>query len=586
MNSENKTCQNCKTDFTIEPEDFQFYEKIKVPPPTWCPKCRAQRRMIWRNERALYKRKSDLSGEEIVSQFPASVPFPVYSVQEFFARGWETPSLDYDPEKSFLEQVHALRLKTPQCALLTDLQSEENGSLYQNSASRNKNCYLVSASGDNEDCMYANNLDYSQNAIDALWSRYVSYSYDCAGCLSSSNIFFSTLCRNCEDGWFLYDCKNCSHCFGCVGLKNKSYCWMNEQLSKKEYEERFSVMLKELTPTRIEEYKDYLKSAKLKFPRKFSHSDAQSLATSTGDYLLDSHNVKQGFTIFYCENSKYVMKLIHGKECYDVNDWGDPAELCYESITIGKGAYKVFFSNNCWPECRELQYCDSCANCQHCFGCVSLKDKKYCILNKQYGEAEYHALVSRIVEDMKQRGEYGEFFPPTHAPFAYNETIAQEQFHLTETEAIAGGYRWSEPEERNYRVTLPAKDVPEHIMDVPDNITKDILGCDHLGQCDDGCTSAFRVIPDELQFYKHFGIPIPRMCFNCRHAVRMRERNPWLLWHRACQCAGKASQSGVYENMIVHQHGENACPVEFETTYAPERPEIVYCEACYNAEVA
>lgn len=32
--SENKICQNCKTQFTIEPEDFKFYEKIKVPPPT------------------------------------------------------------------------------------------------------------------------------------------------------------------------------------------------------------------------------------------------------------------------------------------------------------------------------------------------------------------------------------------------------------------------------------------------------------------------------------------------------------------------------------------------------------------------
>ena len=36
MNPETKNCQNCKKDFTIESEDFAFYEKIKVPPPTWC----------------------------------------------------------------------------------------------------------------------------------------------------------------------------------------------------------------------------------------------------------------------------------------------------------------------------------------------------------------------------------------------------------------------------------------------------------------------------------------------------------------------------------------------------------------------
>ena len=35
--SETKTCQNCKNDFIIEPDDFSFYEKMKVPAPTFCP---------------------------------------------------------------------------------------------------------------------------------------------------------------------------------------------------------------------------------------------------------------------------------------------------------------------------------------------------------------------------------------------------------------------------------------------------------------------------------------------------------------------------------------------------------------------
>ncbi|KKQ02734.1 MAG: hypothetical protein US18_C0013G0008 [Parcubacteria group bacterium GW2011_GWB1_36_5] len=29
MNSETKTCQNCKGEFIIEPDGFGFYEKIK-----------------------------------------------------------------------------------------------------------------------------------------------------------------------------------------------------------------------------------------------------------------------------------------------------------------------------------------------------------------------------------------------------------------------------------------------------------------------------------------------------------------------------------------------------------------------------
>ena len=64
-------CQNCKNDFTIESDDFSFYEKMKVPPPTFCPLCRAQRRLAWRNERKLFKVKNFLTGEIIFSSYPS-----------------------------------------------------------------------------------------------------------------------------------------------------------------------------------------------------------------------------------------------------------------------------------------------------------------------------------------------------------------------------------------------------------------------------------------------------------------------------------------------------------------------------------
>ncbi|MFH1193084.1 MAG: hypothetical protein V1656_02080 [Candidatus Jorgensenbacteria bacterium] len=45
------------------------------------------------------------------------------------------------------------------------------------------------------------------------------------------------------------------------------------------------------------------------------------------------------------------------------------------------------------------------------------------------------------------------------------------------------------------------------------------------------------------------------------------------------------SENGAYTNTVPHIHGGGKCPNEFETSYAPERKEIVYCESCYNAEV-
>jgi hypothetical protein len=77
MQSETKQCQNCKRDFVIEAEDFKFYEKIKVPPPTFCPECRRQRRLIWRNERHLYKRTCDLCNKSIISMYPKETTIPI-----------------------------------------------------------------------------------------------------------------------------------------------------------------------------------------------------------------------------------------------------------------------------------------------------------------------------------------------------------------------------------------------------------------------------------------------------------------------------------------------------------------------------
>ena len=108
MNPETRTCQNCKNSFAIEPEDFKFYEKIKVPPPTWCPECRMMRRMMFRNERVLYRRKCNALGhdEEIISVFSPEKPFTVYDYKYWWSDAWNPFDYgrDYDFSKPFFQQ--------------------------------------------------------------------------------------------------------------------------------------------------------------------------------------------------------------------------------------------------------------------------------------------------------------------------------------------------------------------------------------------------------------------------------------------------------------------------------------------------
>ncbi|MDA2922831.1 hypothetical protein MYX07_06235, partial [Patescibacteria group bacterium AH-259-L07] len=118
--------------------------------------------------------------------------------------------------------------------------------------------------------------------------------------------------------------------------------------------------------------------------------------------------------------------------------------------------------------------------------------------------------------------KYGEFFPAELSPFAYNETIAQEYFPLTKGQAIKQGYTWRDPEKRDYEITIKSQDLPDHIKGVTDDILDQVISCQHQGKCNEKCTTAFKIIPDELQFYKKMNLPLPRLCPNCRHYQRLK----------------------------------------------------------------
>jgi len=186
----------------------------------------------------------------------------------------------------------------------------------------------------------------------------------------------------------------------------------------------------------------------------------------------------------------------------------------------------------------------------------------------------YEELVPKIIKHMNdmpyidKKGriyKYGEFFPPELSPFCYNETIAQEYFPLTKEQAIEQGYKWKDKEERNYTIDIRTKDIPNDIKDVDETIINKVIECKHQGKCNEQCTEAFKIIPDEYQFYKRMNLPLPHLCPNCRYYQRLKQRNPLKLWHRKCMKEG--------------------CTNEFETSYSPDRPEIIYCEKCYQREV-
>jgi len=608
MNKEVKICQNCKAEFVIEPEDFDFYKKIsasggsalggKVPPPTFCPQCRWQRRLMFRNERSLYFVNCGLCGKRTISIYAPDSPFPIYDYDCWLSDKWNRFSYgkEYDFLRPFFEQFKELSREVPHCATLI-LQSPgcETCALAWNS----KNCYL-SLVNTSEDCFYAHGFKL-RNSLDIYWGLKLDFSYECVDCSESNRISFSQYADECSFSSFIYDCRNLQNCFGCVGLRNKSYCIFNKPYSKEAYAEK----MKEYD---LGSYKTLLKVKeeferfKMLYPRRFAHIlRSQNV---TGNNIRDAKNCRFCFdTEQGVENGKYLAIVgLNLKDAYDCYDVGTNSQMIYEGVDVGLDTSRVFFASMVWVG-LDAQYSKYCQNCSNIFGCVGLRNNKYCILNKQYSEKEYKDLVPRIIEHMTlmpytdKMGnvyKYGEFFPPEVSEFAYNETINQEFFPMSEAEARSEGYRWRTPEARNYSITKKAEDLPYHIKDVPDSILSEIIQCQHTvlqSACHEQCTQAFNIQPGELEFYRRMNLPLPRLCPNCRHYELIKKRTPYKLWHRKCDCTGKTSRTSntehrtIYSNTANHFHGDIPCQNEFETSYAPGKPEMVYCESCYTSEI-
>ncbi|OGG41291.1 hypothetical protein A3A21_04005 [Candidatus Jorgensenbacteria bacterium RIFCSPLOWO2_01_FULL_45_25b] len=424
-----------------------------------------------------------------------------------------------------------------------------------------------------EDCMYSfGAILGARECADTHQSREIELCYETIDSANSSKLRFCEACVSCTDSWLLYNCINCQDSVGCVGLRNKSNCIFNEQYSKEEYKKRLQEM-RLGTFSGLKKAKETFEELKKRTPRKFAA--ILKSENVTGDDITNSRNLHCCFNARNeVENCRYGFRLHERvKDGMDAFIVWNGSELFYEAVSVT--GQNVKCSAFIWGGFN-VQYSYNCFDSNHIFGCVGLRKKEYCILNKQYSKEEYEVLAPKIIEAMKAKGEYGEFFPADMSTFAYNETLAQDYCPKTKEEAEHIGFKWRAPEKKEYSITLKTEAIPENIADVEESIIKEILECAHKGICKEQCATAFKILPQELMLYMRLGVPLPRLCPQCRHMERIRLKNPIQLWTRECQCAGAPS----------HRHGENKCKESFQTPHAPERPEIIYCESCYQQEVA
>ena len=556
MNEEKKTCKNCNQEFIIEPDDFTFYAKIAVPPPTYCPDCRLQRRLAWRNDLTFYNRQCDLCKRKIISLYHPAKKLTVYCNKCWWSDTWDPKSYgkDFDFSRSFFEQFRELQDTVPLLALFNDDGVGSVNCEYTQNVTFAKNNYMVSMSWKGENVMYSYHIDGPEGKdivddLDMFGYTQIVYDSVCLDhCYQCRNCYYSTGLADCN---FCYDCKGCSDCFMCVNLRQKKYCILNKQYSKEEYE-KILVSYRLDTYSGTERAKKEFEQFLLTQPRRFAYM--RNNTNSTGNVLFNCKNVKDSAWAVGCEDTRYMWRGTTVKDSYDMTPSGENS-TCYEGLTPDHDE-RVHFSIYSLKS-HDLQYVENCQSSKDLFGCCAIKQGRYCILNKQYTPQEYKILKEKIIAHMKSTGEYGEFFPAKLSHFGYNETMAHIYFPLSKEEALKQGFTWwDDVQKTTGKETMTHEQIPDSIEDISDAIEREVLSCAT-------CARNYKIVHDEFIFYKKHSIPLPRTCFYCRHAARLKIENPFKLWKRQCMKCGK----------------------QIETSYAPDRKEIVYCGQCYHVEV-
>lgn len=447
----------------------------------------------------LYRCTSALSGKPQISRYNPALGYRICTVDEF--NNEEIDNTDfgrpYDFSRPFFEQWNELMHR----AYLPPLNNTNvEGSDYVNGADNVKDCYLCFSVIHSQECMYCVSQYYGNNNLLCVGTMRCQYCYACVEIDSCYECQHCTNCTNCQTCIACDDCIGCGDCAGCSGLRNVRYHIFNKAYSKEEYKR----IMGGWDFADCRQRGEFLAHCRQITNKQGSVAPQMSNAeNATGNYIRNSQNIENGYFSSNCQDCGYIVLGIGSRDCW--HGFAVNSELLW--LAGGVSSQNVAFSYSVF-------YGESCLYCYHiyqhcsfCFGCAGLRRKSYCILNKQYERAEFLELLPRIIAHMKTTGEWGRFFPVSYAPFYYEESVATDFFEPLSKDVLQKRNHIMSPESapRLEQGGVPAASLPVNSrdIDIAQWSGKTIL-CDETGQ-------TFNLQRRELEFYRQFNIPLPRL---------------------------------------------------------------------------
>lgn len=269
-----------------------------------------------------------------------------------------------------------------------------------------------------ENCEFCNEVYNSKNLIycfDAYNSSDSFYLFDSAQCASCGdcdyaveselcyesadpfkcfNCDFVNYCANLRDSMFCEWCWNGNDLFGCVNLINKSFCIFNRQLTETEYREK----VKEYRKWPPGKVLAYVEEIKKQFPLTQTIA-AHNENSDYGNYVHYCKNCYLCFDVAHDGNCGYLYDSFYCNNCHDLTYIGN-TEVAYQAVDCANLFNCNYVVHSSY--CHDSSYLFNCYNVKNSLGCVGLKNKQYCILNRQFSKEEYERLNSHILTELNK----------------------------------------------------------------------------------------------------------------------------------------------------------------------------------------
>ena len=451
-------------------------------------------------------RRCSATGKRIYSAFPEQCRFPVVALDYWQSTDWDPLSfgLAFSFKRSFFEQLQDLWNKVPRPAHVAE--DAVASSVYHH-AWGIRHSYMVAGVQDARAVLYGIGVLESEQCIDCTQISACHTCYECVHCYSCKSLRFAECCLNCEQCSFISHCEDCRNCLFCTGLQGKEHYVFNQPLSPEGYRrtlQEWSFSARQRLEAAKDVYNEFISD------KPIPHIFSDAPHGNSGNYLVRCLDAIESFECVDCRDCRY---LSGASDALDGCGAIGPLSHGAQFVSVSRNASNIRNCVDCWNDVQNLDYCSFCENCANLFGCVGLRGKEYCILNRQLDNPTYAAERERIIDHLKRRGVWGKFFPVVFSGFAYNRSAAHIHMPLGRIPAQMMGFEWEEVDDFVRPSALLSggesapeecfSEVPGQIEELTDSAVRNsVYLCEISGR-------PFRFTREEVDFYRQIGVAPP-----------------------------------------------------------------------------